>query len=104
MLHLKTSPPLVVLFLLFTLKFFAQENQYIDHAINSLVFEKERKVKVMLPERYFRDTTTDFIVTYVLDTQSDEYWSMAIGNISYNTDIRNSALRYLNMPSYSLSL
>lgn len=82
MLYLKTFLPLIVLFLL-TSKFFAQENQYLDHSINSQVFETERKVKVMLPERYFRDTTTEFIVTYILDAQSDEYWSMATGNISY---------------------
>lgn len=82
MVHLKTSLPLVILFL-YTSNLFTQENQYIDHVIDSRVFEKEREVKVMLPERYFRDTTTEFIVTYVLDAQSDEYWSMATGNISY---------------------
>ena len=62
---------------------FAQKDTEIEHLINSTVFEKERKVRVFLPERYFRDTTATLAVTYVLDAQSDRFWNAVTGNGGY---------------------
>lgn len=61
----------------------AQDQQHFEHDIASSVFDAERKIRVFLPERYFRDTTMEFMVTYVLDAQSDQVWNMACGNIDY---------------------
>jgi len=61
----------------------AQDNSNFEHVIQSKVFGKERKVRVFLPKRYHRDSTSKYIVTYVLDAQSDEFWNMAKSNIGY---------------------
>ena len=62
---------------------FAQEKYNKVHTFTSDAFGVERTVRVYLPKRYFKDTTTQFAVTYVLDAQSDEFWDMAKGNIGY---------------------
>jgi len=76
---------LLSLVFLFSVPFstFAQKDTEIEHLINSTVFEKERKVRVFLPERYFRDTTATLAVTYVLDAQSDRFWNAVTGNGGY---------------------
>ena len=61
----------------------AQQSQSITHTITSEVFDSERTVHVYLPERYFRDSTQNFIAVYVLDAQSNELWEMAKSNIGY---------------------
>ncbi len=61
----------------------AQDRHNIEHLIQSEAFNKERKIRVFLPERYFRDTSTSFLVTYVLDAHSDQLWNMTKGNIGY---------------------
>ncbi|MEL6809977.1 MAG: alpha/beta hydrolase-fold protein [Bacteroidota bacterium] len=73
----------VICFLYFIGNVQAQNEQNIEHVIQSDVFGKERKVRVFLPERYFRDSTSTFMTTYVLDAQSDQFWNMAKGNIGY---------------------
>ena len=77
---------IICLFLIITIKAansFAQESKDIEHTIESEAFNTERKLKVFLPERYFRDTTQSLIVTYILDAQSEAFWNMAKGNIGY---------------------
>lgn len=69
-----------------TLQVEAQDESNIEHVINSKVFKKERKVRVFLPERYKKDTISDFAVVYILDAQSDRFWNMAKGNIGYTVD------------------
>lgn len=61
----------------------AQDSQQFTHTIDSKAFDGERQVRVFLPERYARDSTGKFIVTYVLDAQSDAVWNMACGTIGY---------------------
>ena len=78
-----TRLPLILFFLFsFTISF-AQDKSNFEHTIQSEAFGKERKVRVFLPERYHRDSTSTYIVTYVLDAQSDEFWGMAKNNIGY---------------------
>lgn len=74
-----------ILFFTFSCICFAQKGSpdNFEHVLESSVFGKERTVRVFLPERYFRDTVSTFIVTYVLDAQSDEFWNMAKSNIGY---------------------
>ena len=64
----------------------AQDKWNIEHTIQSEAFDTERKIRVLLPDRYFRDTTHPFIVTYVLDAQYDQFWNMAKSNIDYMVD------------------
>ena len=73
----------VLIIHLFSSTLFAQDKQNIEHKFYSEAFQKERRVRVFLPERYFKDTTQQFIVTYILDAQSDALWEMAKGNIGY---------------------
>jgi predicted alpha/beta superfamily hydrolase len=61
----------------------AQNQQNILHTIQSKVFGKEREIKVFLPERYFRDSTSKFITVYVLDAQDEQVWNMVKSNIDY---------------------
>lgn len=64
----------------------AQNPTEIDHTLTSEVFGKERKVRVFLPNRYYRDTTATFAVTYVLDAQHDIFWNAVKGNAGYLVD------------------
>ena len=64
----------------------AQAESNPSHTITSSVFDKDRRIKVFLPERYANDTISKFAVLYVLDAQSDRYWNMAKGNIGYMVD------------------
>jgi len=64
----------------------AQTESEIEHTITSEVFGKERKIKVFLPNRYRRDTISNFAVTYVLDAQHQIFWDAAKGNIGYMVD------------------
>lgn len=68
---------------LLSIDVFAQNQQNIEHKVASEAFDKERTIKVFLPERYFRDSTSHFIVVYVLDAQDDQVWNMVTGNIDY---------------------
>ncbi|MDT0557262.1 alpha/beta hydrolase-fold protein [Ichthyenterobacterium sp. W332] len=61
----------------------AQQQNNIEHSLQSSVFNKERRVRVHLPDRYFRDSTTTYPVVYVLDAQSNSFWNIAKGNIGY---------------------
>jgi len=61
----------------------AQDKSNIEHVIESKSFGKERVVKVYLPDQYLQDATSKYIVTYVLDAQSNEFWDMAKSNIGY---------------------
>ncbi len=63
--------------------FYAQDRNNIEHLLESEAFGKERSIRVFLPERYFTDSTSSFMVTYVLDAQSDQFWNMAKSNIGY---------------------
>ncbi|MEM6685303.1 MAG: alpha/beta hydrolase-fold protein [Bacteroidota bacterium] len=65
---------------------YAQTDSEIEHTLNSEVFGKDRKVKVFLPNRYRRDTISNFAVTYVLDAQHQIFWDAAKGNIGYLVD------------------
>lgn len=51
--------------------------------IQSKAFGKERTIRVHLPRRYQRNAEEQFMTTYVLDAQSDNYWNMAKSNIGY---------------------
>ena len=62
---------------------YAQEGKTIEHIIQSEAFGKERKIYVHLPKKYFNYETDSFMVVYVLDAQSDQYWNMATGNMDY---------------------
>ena len=64
----------------------AQDQQEIEHSIASKIFEKERKVKVFLPNRYTRDSISKYPVVYVLDAQHKIFWDAAKGNIGYLVD------------------
>lgn len=57
-------------------------------SIHSTIFETYRQVEVLIPERYYTDTTTAFAVTYVLDAQYGQFWNMAKANIEYMVDTR----------------
>ncbi|MEY8849166.1 alpha/beta hydrolase-fold protein [Psychroserpens sp. XS_ASV72] len=65
---------------------FAQSDANKTHTINSKAFNKERYIKVFLPERYQNDTITKFATVYVLDAQHDIFWNIAKGNIGYMVD------------------
>lgn len=60
-----------------------KNNQNREHIITSIPFKGERKVNVFLPERYFRDSTSTFIVTYMLDAHDEQVWNMTKSNIDY---------------------
>lgn len=75
-----------LLFLALSYSSVAQNPTNIDHTINSKAFEKERKVRVFLPNRYYRDTAATFAVTYVLDAQHDIFWNAVKGNAGYLVD------------------
>jgi len=64
----------------------AQNPTEIDHTITSEAFGNERKLRVFLPNRYYRDTTATFAVTYVLDAQHDIFWNAVKGNAGYLVD------------------
>jgi predicted alpha/beta superfamily hydrolase len=82
---------LSLLFLLsFSISIFSQDPiQDYEHIIQSEAFDKERKIHVFLPARYFRDTTEKFTVTYVLDAHYDQLWNMMKSNIDYLVDSRS---------------
>ncbi len=68
---------------------YGQNEQNIEHIIQSDAFDTERKIHVFLPARYFRDTTEQFTVTYVLDAHYDQLWNMAKSNSDYLVDSRS---------------
>ena len=72
-----------VLFLCMCCFMTAQDTSNFEHTIQSEAFGKERKIRVFLPDRYHRDSTATYMVTYVLDAQSDSFWNMAKSNIGY---------------------
>ncbi len=76
----------VLCFTFFITQSYAQTDANKTHKIESKVFNKERRVKVFLPERYQRDTISKFAVVYILDAQSDRIWNLAKGNIGYMVD------------------
>ncbi|WP_298508973.1 alpha/beta hydrolase-fold protein [uncultured Kordia sp.] len=76
----------ILYIMLFVFVSYAQDKSEIEHTITSEVFGKERKVKVFLPNRYNRDTISNFAVTYVLDAQHQIFWDAAKGNIGYMVD------------------
>jgi len=84
------SNQILILFvsLFISIQLFSQE-QNIEHIIISDAFDTERKIHVFLPARYFRDTTEQFTVTYVLDAHYDQLWNMAKSNIDYLVDSRS---------------
>lgn len=86
MRFLKTFSFLLCVFCIVTLNAQDQNNNEFEHIIDSKVFEKERKVRVFLPETYSRDSTSTYAVTYILDAQSDKFWHVATGNIGYMVD------------------
>ncbi|MEP2937122.1 MAG: alpha/beta hydrolase-fold protein [Gilvibacter sp.] len=61
----------------------AQEERYFEHTIDSKVFGEARTVRVFIPERYLENPEQEFSAVYVLDSQSDQFWEMASGNIDY---------------------
>lgn len=61
----------------------AQNSLSYTHTFTSRVFNGERKIHISLPDNYHQDSTSSFMVTYVLDAQSDRFWKMAEGNIGY---------------------
>ena len=77
------KPLLLLLFFFVSLFTQAQNTSNIEHILPSEAFGKERKVHVFLPERYHKDSTSTYIVTYILDAQSEEFWNMAKSNIGY---------------------
>ncbi|WP_299335401.1 alpha/beta hydrolase-fold protein [uncultured Psychroserpens sp.] len=81
-----------------TIQVEAQDSSNIEHVINSEVFNKERKVRVFLPQRYKNDTISNFAVVYILDAQSDLFWNMAKGNIGYTVD------NYASMPMIAVGI
>ncbi|MEM1321949.1 MAG: alpha/beta hydrolase-fold protein [Bacteroidota bacterium] len=83
---MKRALLLLIACLLLGAETFAQDQYNIEHTIQSKAFDKERTIKVLLPNRYFRDTTGTFLVTYVLDAQYDAFWEMAKQNINYMVD------------------
>lgn len=81
-----TAPRTLVtlIFLLQLVVCFAQPaDRSFEFAFGSDVFDGDRKIKIFVPERYNQDTMETFIVTYVLDAQSDAFWQMATGTIGY---------------------
>ena len=81
MIKLKLS--LVIFLTLICLNARAQDNSNIEYIVDSTAFGKDRTIKVFIPARYHQDSTSTYIVTYVLDAQSDEFWNMAKSNIAY---------------------
>lgn len=77
---------LLFIFTIFFLSNNALSQKEIEHTIESEYFEEDRTIKVLLPARYERDTINDFIVTYVLDAQYDQFWNQAKSNIDYMVD------------------
>ncbi|MEL6811434.1 MAG: alpha/beta hydrolase-fold protein [Bacteroidota bacterium] len=53
------------------------------HTINSSVFKKERKIRVLLPPGYHKDTITKYNVIYVLDGSWDARVDYVAGAIQY---------------------
>ncbi len=82
--------------LIVSLKLSAQ--QHIDHTFYSDAFQAERTVRVFLPKIYFRDSSSTYISTYVLDAQDDQLWNMATGNIDYLTS------RYTVIPMIAIGI
>ena len=60
-----------------------QEIREFEHKINSTVYDQERTVLVYVPERYLENPEQEFAVTYILDSQLDQFWNMAKDNIDY---------------------
>ena len=58
----------------------AMETEYI---IDSKAFDSERRIRIFIPERYFRDSNVVYTVTYMLDCQDDEVWNAVKGTIGY---------------------
>lgn len=58
----------------------AMETEYI---IDSKAFDSERRIRIFVPERYFRDSNVVYTVTYMLDCQDDEVWNAVKGTIGY---------------------
>lgn len=76
----------LLVFVVFISNVFAQSKQEITHEIDSKVFNKERSIKVFLPNRYSRDSISNYPVLYVLDAQHQIFWDAAKGNIGYLVD------------------
>ena len=64
----------------------AQDSRDTTLLIDSKAFGVERKVHVHLPERYLNRPEETFMVVYALDAQSERYWNMAKGNVTYLVD------------------
>jgi len=82
---MKTTTSLFTLLfsILFMVHISAQNQQSFEHKVQSKAFETERTIRVFLPERYYRDSTSKYIVVYVLDAHDDQVWNMATGVIDY---------------------
>lgn len=90
---------ILILFLVFPFAFSqTSDKQNIEHVIQSKVFEGERRVRVFLPESYFRDSSSTFVATYVLDAQSDQFWNMAKENIGYMVN------SYITIPMIAIGI
>ncbi len=79
----KYKTAIACLALLICMNALAQDKANIEHIIQSEVFGKQRVIKIFLPQRYLKDASSTFMVTYILDAQSDELWNMAKSNIAY---------------------
>ncbi|TBN04439.1 tetratricopeptide repeat protein [Hyunsoonleella flava] len=76
----------IVCFILVANIISAQDKSNISHSIDSKIFDKEREVKVFLPETYHRDSISKYPVVYVLDAQSESFWGILTGNAGYMVD------------------
>lgn len=74
---------LLFFLVLFLQTSFAQNENDKEHLIQSEAFEKERKVYVYLPDRYLQQPNDTFMVVYVLDAQSPQYWNLAKSILAY---------------------
>ncbi|MEM1219003.1 MAG: alpha/beta hydrolase-fold protein, partial [Bacteroidota bacterium] len=54
-----------------------------EHLIDSKAFGTQRRIRIFIPERYFRDSNVIYTVTYMLDCQDNEVWNAAKGTIGY---------------------
>ena len=67
-----------------SLSFAQTKNESVDFTINSEVFNDQRTISVFVPSSYYsRDTTKNYPVAYLFDSQFSPYFSMVCSIISY---------------------
>lgn len=62
---------------------FGQEMYDFVYTINSDYFEEERTFYIHVPEDYYKDSTVDYNVVFVLDAQAESFYNNAKGIIDY---------------------